>query len=51
MKYYEQKDAEETDEGVDVPTKRGDLSYESTCFKVRRAVILIIACNRLKKLS
>ena len=27
------------------------MSYEATCMKLRRSVIMIIACNRLKKLA
>ena len=32
-------------------TTSGHLGYEATCMKLRRTVIMIIACNRLKKLS
>ena len=32
-------------------TTSGHLSYEATCMKLRRSVIMIIACNRMKKLA
>lgn len=47
-KYYEQQN--DSDE-EDCSGGTGNLSYEATCVKLRRSVIMIIAINRMKKLA
>jgi len=46
QQYFSQKDFE-NDVGVG---QHGHLSYQASCVKLRRVVISIIACHRLKKL-
>ena len=48
--YYEQHDSDDETHANSIDTTPGGhLSYESTCLKLRRSVIMIIACNRLRK--
>ena len=56
--YFEQQDSDEEETARDSvkmstlgDTTSGHLGYEATCMKLRRSVIMIIACNRLRKLS